>query len=82
MKIKAKMKRKKRLDELCVGERCRVCELLCDGNIRRRFLDVGLTPGTEVVCVGRSPLGDPSAYFVRGCEIAIRKSDARGIEIK
>ena len=76
------MKPKKRLNELCVGERGRVGELLCEGNIRRRFLDVGLAPGTEVICVGRSPLGDPSAYLVRGCEIAIRKADAQGIALK
>lgn len=76
------MKPKKRLDELCVGECGKVLELLCEGNMRRRFLDIGLAPGTEVVCVGRSPLGDPSAYLVRGCEIAIRKSDARGIALK
>ena len=76
------MKLKKRLNELCVGERGRVGALLCEGNIRRRFLDVGLAPGTEVICVGRSPLGDPSAYLVRGCEIAIRKADAQGIALK
>lgn len=76
------MKRKTRLDELCVGECGRVAELLCEGSIRRRFLDIGLAPGTEVICVGRSPFGDPSAYIVRGSEIAIRKSDAHGIALK
>ena len=76
------MKRKNTLDELCVGECGRVGALLCSGSIRRRLLDVGLAPGTEVTCIGRSPFGDPSAYLVRGCQIAIRKSDAHGIALK
>lgn len=32
------------------------------GSIRRRLLDIGLTPNTEVMCLGRSPGGDPAAY--------------------
>ena len=75
------MKFKNRLDELCVGERGRVRELLCEGSIRRRFLDIGLAPGTEVVCIGRSPFGDPSAYLIRGSEIAIRRTDAHSITL-
>lgn len=44
--------------------------------MRRRFLDIGLVEGTEVVCLGASPLGDPRAYAVRGAVIAIRAADA------
>ena len=75
------MKRKARLDQLCVGESARVEELLCEGSIRRRFLDIGLIPGTKVQCVGTSPLGDPSAYLIRGALIAIRRRDARGVAL-
>ncbi len=42
----------------------------------RRFSALGLTPGTRVSCVGRSPLGDPSAYFFLGSVFAIRARDA------
>lgn len=73
------MKNKKNLSELSVGTRGRVAGLLTEGSMRRRFLDIGLTPGTEVVCVGISPLGDPMAFLVRGAEIAIRRADAREI---
>ncbi|MBE6644482.1 MAG: ferrous iron transport protein A [Ruminococcaceae bacterium] len=76
------MKRKNRLDELCVGECGKIYGLTCDGSMRRRFLDIGFAPGTAVVCLGRSPLGDPSLYLVRGCKIAIRNRDAHGIEIR
>lgn len=76
------MKNEKRLSELSVGECGRVSKLFTTGSMRRRFLDVGLTPGAVVRCVGKSPLGDPRAYIVRGCEIAVRCRDADGIIIE
>jgi len=51
------------------------------GKMRRRLLDIGLTPGTPVQCVGKSALGDPSAYLIRGAVIAIRQRDARDVLI-
>lgn len=70
------MENKKKLCELSVGQSAKVHCLIADGGIRRRFLDVGITPGTLIRCVGKSPFGDPCAYLVRGCEIAIRHIDA------
>lgn len=52
------------------------------GSIRRRFLDIGLTPGCKVKCVLESPNGNPSAYLIRGAMIAIRNEDAASILIK
>lgn len=73
------MKKEKSLPELNMGECGTVRRLSCIGAIRRRFLDIGLIPGTSVVCFGRSPLGDPTAYLVRGKLIAIREEDAKNI---
>ena len=72
-------KKEKSLPALNVGEQGIVKELLCVGALRRRFLDIGLIPGTSVFCSGKSPLGDPSAYVIRGKHIAIRKADAEKI---
>ena len=63
------------------GRHAAVSALLCSGSIRRRLLDLGMIPGTRVVCIGRSPLGDPSAYLVRGAVIALRRKDCRQILI-
>lgn len=65
-----------------VGQRARVVELLVEGLTRRRFLDLGLLPGTEVRAVMRSPLGTPMAYDVRGSILAIRPEDALKITVK
>ena len=70
---------KTNLSELMPGEKAAVRELLSRGEMRRRLLDIGLTGGTPVECVSRSPGGGMGAYRIRGAVIAIRDSDARGI---
>ena len=75
------MKRKIHLSELASGERCVVASLSCCGAIRRRFSDLGILPGVEIECIGKSPLGNPVAYLVRGKSVAIRKEGASGIDV-
>ena len=50
---------KKTLADLLPGERAAVLKLNLTGRLRRRLMDIGLIEGTEVECVGLSPLGDP-----------------------
>lgn len=50
-------------------------------SVRRRLLELGLTPGTEVAIVGVSPLGDPLELSVRGSRLSIRKKEALEIEV-
>lgn len=75
------MENTKTLADLAVGECGIIGGLITTGSMRRRFLDVGLSRGTCVRCVGESPFGDPRAYFVRGCKIAIRRTDAKTVLI-
>ncbi len=75
------MKNAVNLAELDVGERARVAGLYIDGGMRRRLLDIGLTKGATVECVGKSPLGDPTAFLIRGAVIAIRREDCKKILI-
>jgi DtxR family Mn-dependent transcriptional regulator len=48
----------------------------CQGFTRRRFLDLGLTPGTLIYPELSNAFGDPRAYRVRGTLIALRKDQA------
>lgn len=70
------------LVNLSPGESAAVKEILCGGGMKRRLLDLGLTQGTVIKCVGKSPMGDPLAFSIRGAVIAIRKEDCRNILIK
>lgn len=51
------------------------------GPLYGRLRDLGLIEGTRVECLMKSPLGDPSAYLIRGAVIALRRSDAGEVEI-
>lgn len=70
------------LSDLAPGQRGTVRALGATGAMRRRMLDIGLAPGTEVECLGRSPAGDPSAYLIRGAVIAIRASDGHDVFLR
>lgn len=69
------------LNDIEPGQKTRVKRLLSESDIRRRLLDIGLVEGTEVECLGRSPAGDPTAFYIRGAVIAIRSDDCRNILI-
>jgi len=70
------------MSELETGQIAKIISLSSKGPLRRRFFDIGLVPGTEVSCVGVSPLGDPKAYLVRGMVVAVRSDDAKGIVVE
>ena len=71
------------LSGLQTGQSGRVLGLspACRGPERRRLLDLGFVPGTEVFAEISSPGGDPTAYRVRGTLIALRKEQAGLIRI-
>ena len=73
------MKEIRALCDINPGESVTVKELLTQGSMRRRLIDIGLIENTEVKCIGRSPCGDPSAYMIRGAVIAIRREDSSSI---
>lgn len=49
------------------------------GNIRRRVLEMGVTPGTKVDVVKVAPLGDPVEVVLRGYNLSLRKEEAEAI---
>ncbi len=70
------------LDQLAPGESAIVVELASAGPNRRRLMDLGILPGTRITAALRSPLGDPTAYDVRGALIALRRAQAREITVE
>lgn len=70
------------LSRLAPGERARVLGVTSQGAMRRRLQELGLLAGAWVECLGKSPLGDPAAYRVRGAVIALRQDDARAVTVQ
>ena len=67
------------LNYLPLGKKAIVKELISDGIIRRRMLDLGLITDTVIEALQRSPSGDPIAYHIRGAVIALRSEEAAKI---
>jgi ferrous iron transport protein A len=47
----------------------------------RRLFDLGFVPGALVEMVRRAPLTDPVVFAVAGYEIALRRAQARLIDV-
>jgi len=71
-----------RLADCIPGKKARVTELLIKPAYRKRFLDLGMLPGTEVQVVRKAPFGGPMIVQVRGYQIGIRVSEAKEIVIE
>jgi DtxR family Mn-dependent transcriptional regulator len=71
------------LNQLKPGETARVVSISPNsrGAERRRFMDLGILPGTTVTAELISPSGDPTAYRVRGALIGLRREQAGMINI-
>ena len=72
------------LAELVQDQRARIIALddSVQGFTRRRFLDLGLTPGTTIYPELTNFFGEPRAYRVRGTMIALRNDQASQIWVK
>jgi DtxR family Mn-dependent transcriptional regulator len=66
------------LSQLKLGQTAKVTAIshLCRGAERRRFLDLGILPGTVIKAEMVSPSGDPTAYRIRGALIGLRQEQA------
>ena len=69
------------LSELPINTKAYIDSLNCNGNIRRRLLDLGLVEDSSITPILQSPSGDPKAFEIRGTLIAIRKEDTDLINI-
>lgn len=71
------------LADLKLGEQGRVQALSprCRGAERRRMMDLGILPGAVISAEMVSAGGDPTAYRIREALIALRKEQARLIQI-
>lgn len=70
------------LKELKPGQKGKVSSIGTTGPIKRRIMDMGVTPGVEIKVVKVAPLGDPVEVNVRGYELSLRKEEAAHIQVE
>lgn len=69
------------LADLAVGASAQVDAIDSIDEISVRLLEMGLTPGCEVIVIGVAPLGDPLEIELRGYRLSLRKSEARRVQV-
>ena len=62
------------LDKLPVGQTRRIAAVGGQGALRRRLLDMGLTPKTQVTVQKVAPMGDPIELRLRGYELTFQNA--------
>lgn len=70
------------LDQLKPGQDGIIAAVGGEGALRRRLLDMGLTPNTRVLVRKVAPMGDPIELYLRSYVLTIRKDDAAKITLK
>lgn len=69
------------LRDLKPGEEGLVTRIGDKGPLRRRIMDMGVTPGVRIKVVKVAPLGDPIEVKLRGYDLSLRKDEAAQIEV-
>ena len=59
----------------------RIAEINAAEPFASRLRDMGFCEGESIVCVRKAVLTSPILYGVKGSQIALRKADARLIEV-
>lgn len=70
-----------KLKEADVCSLIKVVGIEAQGELKRRFIDLGIIEGTNIEVLYRSPFGDPTAYKIRGAILAIREEEAELIQV-
>lgn len=71
----------KTLANLLTGERAKVSSVVGTDAVTRRLMEMGIVPGEMIRVVKSAPFGDPMEIKVRGYHLAVRRNEARMIEI-
>lgn len=69
------------LANLEIGSEARVTKINGNTAVTKRLMEMGVVPGVSVKVVKAAPFGDPIQIFVRGYNLAMRKSEAEVIEV-
>ena len=70
------------LKDLNPGQQRKVASISTTGAMKRRIMDMGVTPGVVVKVIKVAPLGDPIEVNVRGYELSLRKDEAAQVQVE
>ncbi len=69
------------LDQLPLGQSAQVLKLTGAPAVRRRLMEMGITPAATIQAIRWAPLGDPLDIKIRGYHLSLRRAEASAVEL-
>jgi len=69
------------LDQLPLGQSAKVTKLTGAPAVRRRLMEMGITPAATIQAIRWAPLGDPLDIKIRGYHLSLRREEASAVEV-
>lgn len=69
------------LADMPIGGSCVIVKVHGHGGFRHRILELGFVRGERVDILKQAPLSDPIEYEIMGAHVALRRSEARQIDV-
>jgi len=66
----------KPLSDLHPGDTGRVTQVLAEGRIRQRLLEMGFIRGAQLKVEKLAPLGDPMELVIKGYHLSLRREES------
>ncbi|MEL3906686.1 MAG: FeoA family protein [Treponema sp.] len=70
------------LDELEQGKKAVISAISVSGVTLQRLISLGFMPGAEIEVIRKAPLLDPFDISICGSMVAVRKAEARQVEVE
>jgi len=70
------------LSELKKGQHGIIVQVGGKGAVKRRMMDMGVVPGSEISVIRVAPFGDPIEFNIKGYRLSLRKSEAEKITVE
>jgi Fe2+ transport system protein FeoA len=71
-----------KLSDLVPGRTGCVSRICGEGRLRKRLLDMGVVPGSEIEVLRIAPLGGPMEVVVRGYNLSLRMEEAAQVYLE
>jgi ferrous iron transport protein A len=69
------------LDMLPLGQPAKILKLTGTPAVRRRLMEMGITPAATVEAVRWAPMGDPLDVIIRGYHLSLRREEASAVHV-
>ena len=76
------MDRIKTLNELKPRDKGTIIKITGHGSLKRRLLDMGIIPGSELEIIRVAPFGDPVEIIIKRYNLSLRKEEAKQILVE